>query len=229
MAHPQSLIDFVDGVNQAGGTYHRIDFGDGLVMDGEYDLQPYWPAYHFPENLTGRTVLDVGTSSGYFALECARRGAEVTAIDIFEGGFQRAVFAGTSIRYVQKNLFDLDEQFGQFDLVVCGSLLLHVWDQVGALKKLHAVCRGLTIVATGVIGPERGCDHFPAAELVGISAMGGEGEYWTTWLPNGMALERMMRAAGFSEVAYQGTFRLRSAPGKHGFDTPHGVVHGSVP
>ena len=25
---------------------------------------------------------------------------------------------------------------------------------------------------------------------------------------------------------YKGDFRLRSAPGKHNFDTPHGVVHG---
>jgi hypothetical protein len=57
--------------------------------------------------------------------------------------------------------------------------------------------------------------------------MGGDGEYWTTWMPNGMALERMMRAARFENVAYKGSFRLQSAPGKHHFDTPHGVVHGS--
>jgi hypothetical protein len=196
MAHPQSLIDFVDGVNQAGGTYHRIDFGDGLVMDGEYDLQPYWPAYHFPENLTGRTVLDVGTSSGYFALECARRGAEVTAIDIFEGGFQRAVFAGTSIAMCRRISSTSTSSSDNSTSSSVGRCWLHVWDQVGALKKLHAVCRGLTIVATGVIGPDTRMRYFPAAELVGISAMGGEGEYWTTWLPNGMALERMMRAAG---------------------------------
>jgi hypothetical protein len=93
---------------------------------------------------------------------------------------------------------------------------------------MRAVCRGLAVVATAVIGSDRGCDHFPAAELVGVSATGGAGEYWTTWMPNGMALERMMRAAGFASAEYQNTFRLRSVPGKHGFDTPHGVVHGRV-
>jgi tRNA (mo5U34)-methyltransferase len=230
MPHSTALIEFIADANRSGGSYHRIDLGDGLVLDGEYDMRPYWSQYQFPESLNGLSVLDVGTASGYFAIECAKRGADVTAIDIWDGALQRMVFAGAGarVRYLQKDLFTLDEQFGTFDVVFCGSLLLHVWDQVGALKKLRAVCRGLTIVSTGVMPPERGCDHFPAAELVGVSAMGGTGEYWTTWMPNGQALERMMRAAGFPIAEYKGTFRLASAPGKHGFDTPHGVVHGRV-
>jgi tRNA (mo5U34)-methyltransferase len=228
--HSQSLIDLVAEVNRSGGTYHRLDFGDGLVMDGEYAMDQYWRFYGFPERLAGLSVLDVGTASGYFAVECARRGAHVTAIDIGDGTFQRTVFEGarTTARYEQKDLFDLDATFGTFDIVLCGSLLLHVWDQVGAMRRLRAVCRGLTIVATGVMPPERGCDGFPAAELNGVKAVGGNGEYWTTWMPNGLALERMMLAAGFARVVYKGSFRLRSAPGRSNFDTPHGVVHGLV-
>jgi tRNA (mo5U34)-methyltransferase len=224
-----ALTTFVNEVNRAGGTYHQIDFGSGLVMDGEYDMREYLPRYAFPGSLAGQTALDVGTSSGFFSLEFARRGARaVTAIDISDGVFQRSVFTRVSdrVRYVQKDLFDLDEQFGQFDLVFCGSLLLHIWDQFGALQRLRQVCSGLAVVATGIMPPERGCAHFPAAELVGQSAMGGEGLYWTTWMPNGQALTRMMLAAGFARAEYKGDFRLRSAAGKHNFDTPHGVVHG---
>ncbi len=192
-------------------------------------MREYWPFYYFPEKLDGLTVLDVGTASGFFALECARRGAAVTAIDVWDGEFQRMVFDKSSgVRYVQKNLFEMDEGFGQFDLVICGSVLLHIWDQVAALKLLRSVCRGVTVVATGIMAPERGSDHFPAAELVGQKAMGGAGEYWTTWMPNGLALERMMLAAGFPQSEYKGSFRLKSKPGKHGFDTPHGVVHGRI-
>ena len=145
-------------------------------------MQPYWPRYGFPDDLRGLSVLDVGTSSGHFAIEFARRGADVTAIDVSDGTFQRTVFAGAgvNVRYLQKDLFALDERFGQFDVVFCGSVLLHIWDQFGALKKLRAVCRDLAIVSTGVMGAERSCDQFPAAELVGMSAIGGNGEYWTT-------------------------------------------------
>jgi tRNA (mo5U34)-methyltransferase len=224
-----TIATFVDEVNRAGGTYHKIDFGNGLVMDGEYDMREYLSRYAFPESLAGLTALDVGTASGFFALEFARRGARaVTAIDTGDGGFQRSVFTHASdrIRYVQKNLFDLDDQFGQFDLVFCGSLLLHIWDQFGALQRLRRVCGGVAIVATGVMSPDRGCHHFPAAELVCQSAIGGDGLYWTTWMPNGQALTRMMLAAGFARAEYKGDFRLRSAAGKHNFDTPHGVVHG---
>jgi tRNA (mo5U34)-methyltransferase len=224
------FVDFVQHANRQGGTYHRINFGNGLVIDGEYDMREYLPYYRFPESLTGQTVLDVGTASGFFALELANRGAAVTAIDVWEGSLQRAVFtgAGAPIRYVQKSLYDLDDRFGQFDLVFCGSVLLHVWDQFAALQRLRSVCRRLAIVATGIMSPERGCNDFPVAELIGVKAVGDGGEYWTTWMPNGQALTRMMLAAGFSRAEYKGAFRLRSAPGKHNFDTPHGVVHGWV-
>ncbi len=226
-----ALATFVDDANRAGGSYHKIDFGDGLVLDGEYDMREYLHHYGFPESLAGQTVLDVGTASGFFALEFARRGARaVTATDIGDGGFQRSVFtrAADRVRYVQQDLFDVDEQFGRFDLVFCGSLLLHIWDQFGALQRLRRVCGGMAIVATGVMPSERGCSHFPAAELVGQSAMGGNGLYWTTWMPNGQALTRMMLAAGFARAEYKGEFRLRSSAGKSGFDTPHGVVHGWI-
>ena len=106
MQHSAEFVDFVTDANCHGGTYHRIDFGDGLVLDGEYDMQPYWPRYGFPDDLRGLSVLDVGTSSGHFAIEFARRGADVTAIDVSDGTFQRTVFAGAgvNVRYLQKDL-----------------------------------------------------------------------------------------------------------------------------
>ena len=54
-----TLTTFVDNVNRTGGTYHKIDFGGGLAMDGEYDMREYLPRYFFPESLLDYTVLDV--------------------------------------------------------------------------------------------------------------------------------------------------------------------------
>src|SRR5690349_3401067 len=80
----QEVRRLVTQINDAGGSYHRWDFGHGLVINGDYDMTKYLTDYQLPENLVGWDVLDIGTASGFFALECARRGGRVTAIDIWE-------------------------------------------------------------------------------------------------------------------------------------------------
>src|SRR5262245_42577786 len=135
-SHPPDVVEFVRSANAGGGVYHRIDFGDGLVLEGQHDMKQYVPYYGIPADLSGKTALDVGTAAGFFAVELARRGAEVTAIDLWDGSLQRMVFraAGVDVRYVQFDLFDLDEGFGTFDLVFCGSVLIHIWDQFTAVR-----------------------------------------------------------------------------------------------
>lgn len=219
--HPLEVVDFVRSVNQSGGAYHRIDFGDGLVLEGEHDMTRYLPHYGIDEDLSGMTALDVGTAAGFFAVELARRGAEVTAIDLWDGSFQRMVFraAGVDVRYVQVDLFDLDESFGTFDLVFCGSVLIHTWDQFTAIRRLRAVCGRQAIIATTVI-PAR-FHRKPLAAFTGGRGEGVDGrEYWTTWEPNAPALVEMAKKAGFEDVHYRGWFWLAGDP-----PVRHGVLH----
>lgn len=35
------LAQWVNEVNQAGGTYHQLNLGDGLVIQGDYDMKKY--------------------------------------------------------------------------------------------------------------------------------------------------------------------------------------------
>ena len=225
MNDAESFRTWVEEVNQAGGTYHRMELGAGLVLDGEYDMARYFESYGIPDDLTDRTVLDVGTASGFFAFECARRGARVTAIDIHDMELMRRVRdgLGLDVTVLQKDLFNLDPAFGTFDYVICASLLLHVRDIVGALERVRSVCQNQAIVCTGIIDAVD-----PVCEFVGVQAPGGDGPYWTYWMPSMAALVRMMSAAGFSTVTEISRFTLRSAPGKNNFSTPHGVVRGEV-
>ena len=62
--------------------YHTIDLGDGLLTPGTYDYRFNLDPFHFPENMTGMRVLDVGSGTGFFAFEFERRGAEVTSVDL---------------------------------------------------------------------------------------------------------------------------------------------------
>lgn len=62
--------------------YHTIDLGRGLVTPGDYDYRWDLPAFRFPANMQGLTVLDVGSATGFFAFEFERRGAQVLSVEL---------------------------------------------------------------------------------------------------------------------------------------------------
>ena len=62
--------------------YHTIDLGEGLVTPGIFDLRDNLPAFRFPEDMRGMTVLDVGSATGFFAFEFEQRGAHVISVEL---------------------------------------------------------------------------------------------------------------------------------------------------
>jgi 2-polyprenyl-3-methyl-5-hydroxy-6-metoxy-1,4-benzoquinol methylase len=226
---PEKIRQLIQEFNKMGRSYHKFDFGDNLVIDGEYDMAKYLHHYGIPEDLTGKTVLDVGTSTGFFAFECARRKAQVTAIDLWDGtlfNIIREAF-GLDVRYVQKSIYELDATFGQFDLVICGSLLLHLRDIFGAIERIRGVCQREAIIATAAMD-DRHFDDKACCEFIGRKTRDEAGEYWVYWCLNAMALKKMLLAAGFAEASQVSKFILESEPGKEGFATPHIVVKATV-
>ena len=223
--------------------YHTIDLGGGLVTPGEYDLRPYLGRYGFPDDLRGRTALDIGAASGFFSFELERRGARVTATELGEWAdhdlgpryqseaipeqlrhflhdpFEVAKsFRGSSVERLKVNVYDLSpERTGLFDLVFCGSVLLHLTDPVRALARIRSVTRGTAIIATAIL---EDAGTVPMAQFI------GHPEAYTWWLPNRPCFEAMVRAAGFDEVVWHTAFRLDYSDGRAGL--PHGVIHAKV-
>ena len=62
--------------------YHTVDLGNGLVTPGVYDYRETMSAFGFPEDMSGMTVLDVGSATGFFAFEFERRGARVVSMEL---------------------------------------------------------------------------------------------------------------------------------------------------
>jgi tRNA (mo5U34)-methyltransferase len=62
--------------------YHTVDLGEGLVTPGDYDYRDTVQRFPFPADMSGMTVLDVGSATGFFAFEFERRGAAVTSVDL---------------------------------------------------------------------------------------------------------------------------------------------------
>ena len=95
-----------------------------------------------PEDLHGRRILDAGCGTGALAVEAARRGAEVVAIDLSPKLVQLArerlpaTLGRGSIRFESGDM--LDPALGHFDHVVAMDSVIHyrTEDAVAALSKL---------------------------------------------------------------------------------------------
>lgn len=82
-----------------------------------------------PQDLAGRRILDAGCGTGAFAIEMARRGADVVAVDISPTLVELARTrnappgGGGSITYLVGDM--LDDDLGEFDHVVAMDSLIH--------------------------------------------------------------------------------------------------------
>jgi magnesium-protoporphyrin O-methyltransferase len=105
-----------------------------------------------PSNLTGRRVLDAGCGTGILAVELARRGADVLAIDLSPTlvGLAKQRLADSQLRgRIDFRSGDmLDEALGEFDHVVAMDSLIHydAPDIAGALGRLAARTRTSMVV-----------------------------------------------------------------------------------
>jgi magnesium-protoporphyrin O-methyltransferase len=100
-----------------------------------------------PEDLQGRRILDAGCGTGALAIEAARRGAEVVAIDLSptlvalaRDRLPESLGTG-SVHFCSGDM--LDPSLGEFDHVVAMDSLIHyrAHDVVAALSRLAARTR----------------------------------------------------------------------------------------
>jgi magnesium-protoporphyrin O-methyltransferase len=101
-----------------------------------------------PNDLRGCRLLDAGCGTGALAVEAAKRGADVTAVDISPTliGIARERLPETlghgRIRFLAGDM--LDQKLGSFDHVVAMDSLIHysLPDMVGMLRRLSGMSTG---------------------------------------------------------------------------------------
>ncbi len=103
-------------------------------------------------------ILDLGCLEGLYALELAKRGARVVAVDGRKGNIEKTRFAkeALSLDNLEIRLDDVRNlcfaNYGQFDVVLCLGLLYHLDapDVFSFVKSIAEVCTRLAIVDTRI-------------------------------------------------------------------------------
>ena len=204
--------------------YHTMDIVPGVATPGWFDLRPVVDQMPWPD-VKGKRCLDIGTFDGYLAFELERRGAsEVVAVDVedhllwdwpsdyravdlsrdpgFSGppkgaGFRLArELMGSNVDWRPISVYDLDPSVvGKFDVVLMGTLLLHLRDPIRALEAVRSVTDGYFLsseqieVGLSLLGRRR--------PLYSLNGSGGFCQWFNC---NGEGHKRFLYAAGFEIV-----------------------------
>jgi tRNA (mo5U34)-methyltransferase len=227
--------------------YHTQELAPGLVTPGMFDLRPHVGRYGLPPSMTGLRVLDVGTFEGFWAFEMERRGAAVTGLDIDdvqdldwpprlrpkEGGKRGEGFAmartalGSSVERVAMPIYEATpERLGAFDLIFCGSVMIHLRDPNLALERLAALAApGGRLIFADEYSPK--LDRLRFLGIGGAAEFLGESPWMTWWRPASRTWATMISCAGWEDVAIHGRFNMDFRTAKGG--VPHVVVHAAAP
>ena len=108
--------------------------------DGMRDTLLSW----LPEDLSGSTLIDAGCGTGMLAIEAARRGAEVVAVDLSPTLVNLAkqrlgeLGQGLDVKFLVGDMRDMD--LGTFDYAVAMDSLIH-YDVADGVQTLEAMAK----------------------------------------------------------------------------------------
>lgn len=159
-----------------------------------------------PDDLTGRSVLDVGGYDGRFAGECARRGAAPVRI-LDNGEWQnyhwRVPPTPDGVERIGCDVLVWEQAA---DLIVFGNVIYHMRDPWRALRHLRTLCRGEMLMWTSFVpGDEPVWRVEDDAEARGLGLV-HEGYFTVFWKPTVAGLLRLLARTGWTGVEELGRF-----------------------
>jgi tRNA (mo5U34)-methyltransferase len=224
VAHQWTENEIRARVAELGRWFHNLNL-NGVETAPDHFLGNYpefkWRtfAHAIPEDLRGRTVLDVGCNAGFYSMEMKRRGADrVVAIDSDEQYLAQARFAaevcGADIEFRRMSVYDVPQLGEKFDLVLFMGVLYHLRHPLLALDLLHEFAARDLLVFQSLLRGSTEVDRidpdYPFSETAVFDQEGYpklhfvEDRYahdptnW--WIPNLACAEAMLRSAGFAIV-----------------------------
>ncbi len=203
--HP-TLESRQPGANGDPDWYHSIELPGGQVIQGSQTLEQLRTRaaqFPLPEDLRGKSLLDIGAWDGWFSFEMERRGARVTAVDCIEQpGFLIAKERLQSrVDYRVLDVYELSpENVGRFDIVLFLGVLYHLKHPLLGLERVCALTKDIACIESYVT--DDGADILagrppgkPSLEFYEIDELRGQLDNWCG--PNAACLLAFCRTAGF--------------------------------
>ncbi|WP_188055739.1 TIGR04290 family methyltransferase [Sphingosinithalassobacter sp. CS137] len=230
MATAVAAKDLRERVAELAPWFHNIDLGGGVQTAPDHFLGDY-PSFKFkrfagalPDDLSGKTVLDIGCNAGFYSVEMKRRGADrVVGIDSDERYLAQARLASEAlgfdgIEFAKLDVYDVAALGEKFDLVVFMGVLYHLRHPLLALDLVREHVAGdLMLFQTMQQGTEAVLqvpedhpfhkpgtteppDYFDNPAYPKMHFIEREFAHdWTNWwAPNAACSQAMLRAAGFA-------------------------------
>jgi tRNA (mo5U34)-methyltransferase len=201
--------------------FHNVQLTDKIGTRPEVPDHPAnrWRVIEslVPQDLRGKTVLDIGANAGYFSFEMKRRGAaRVVGIDIMPHILAQARFTSNwlelPLELLQYDVYNVDS-LGSFDFVVFLGVLYHLKHPLYALEKIAKVTSSALFFQSVVRGPlgdfEAPEDYsidetalfdkpeFPKLYFIEKKWNGDESNWWAA---TRSCLKAMLRVSGFSKL-----------------------------
>jgi tRNA (mo5U34)-methyltransferase len=187
----------------SGSWWHSIDLGNGVITEGVHpieELRDNFRYFKLPEDLRGKSLLDIGCWDGFYSFESERRGARVTSVDCWrpENFFRAHRALDSQAEFHELSVYDVTrEHLGAFDIVLFLGVLYHLRHPLLALEQVCEVTREFAIIETHVIDNIYQSQN-PVMEFYEFDELGGQYDNW--WGPNVECLTKMARSAGFARV-----------------------------
>ena len=182
-----------------------------------------WKLYGLPDDLTGKSFLDVGCWEGHRCVDAVLRGASnVVGVDLYTCDALHNNVEQYGFEFVQMDV--LSEKFlelDRFDIVLCSGVLYHVENVLSLLIRLRKSVDELLVVETVT---HHVCDEQPILLLHAERDLADNPSNW--WTPNELCLKQMLEVSGFRDIKV--VYRKER---KKGTDRVcvHAIPAGSVP
>ncbi len=219
---------------ELGPWFHNLHLPDGRQTAPDHYFGDF-PAFkwieiadHIPIDLTGWRALDIGCNAGFYSFELARRGAQVTAIDLDPHYLAQARWAAErmeltdQVQFEQMQIYDLAARTETFDLVLFMGVFYHLrYPLLGLDIIARKVKRLLVFQTLSLPGRE-------VAETRDFALEGGDGmnnraplaapgwpkmafieetfsgDPTNWWVANHAGIEAMLRSSGLRVTGYPG-------------------------